>query len=172
MGDYLTQYNINIFDNVDNQRNNRYKILNKKKKFIACSYDWKEFYSDDEDNSYNFNLNSNYINKNKLKSSCTLSVNSNSNLKKKHQLKKTNIINKIYDINSDNNNLKNKINKNSNKTVRFQDQNFVKYIDVESYKKYNLVNTSSDSSLNTNNDSIPDNENNNKVDVKCTCLIY
>ena len=174
MGDYLIQDNNRFFDNVDNQRNIRYKKINKKKKkFIACNYDWKEFYSDDEDNSYynyNSNLNNIYINKHKLKKTRTLSV--NLNLKKKDSFKKINMINKIYDINLDNNYIKNKSNKSSNKTVRFQDQNFVKYIDVESYKKYNILNTSSDSSLNTDNDSIPENDNNNKVDVKCTCLIY
>ena len=167
--------NNNIFDNMDSQRNNGYKILNKKKKkFIACSYDWKEFYSDDEDNSYNiFNLNNNSLNKKKLKKSRTLSV--NSNVIKKGSLKKANMINKIYEITLDNNNLYKKLHKNINKTVRFQDENFVKYIDIESYKKYNILYTNSDSSLNTDNDSIysiPNNENNNKVDVKCTCLIY
>ena len=171
MGDHLIQYN-NLFENVDSQRTSRYKTIKKKKKYIACSYDWKEFYSDEEDNSYyNFNLNNNYINQNKLKKSRTFSI--NSNLTKKGSLKKTNTINKIYGSKLDNKNyFKNKLNKYRNKKVRFQVKNFVKYIDVESYKKYNILNTSSDSSLNTDNDSIPENENNNKVDVKCTCLIY
>ena len=173
MGEHLIQYN-NLFDNVDSQRTSRYKKINKKKKFIACSYDWKEFYSDDEDNSYyNFNLNNNYINQNKLKKSRTFSV--NSNLTKKGSLKTTNTINRNNLDNKTNNiYFKNKLNKYKNKKVRFRVKNFVKYIDVESYKKYNVLNTSVDdyASINTYNDSIDENEKNNKVDVKCTCLIY
>ena len=65
--------------------------------------------------------------------------------------------------------LNNKLNKISNKKVRFRKKNFVKYIDVESYKKYNTLNTSTDSSVNSYNNT---NEDNNKADVKCTCLIY
>ena len=173
MGDCLIQYN-NLFENVDSQRTTRYKKLNKKRKFIACNYDWKEFNSDDEDNSYyNFNLNNNNINPNKLKKSRTFSV--NSNLTKRSSLKKTKSINNIYESKLENKNyIKKKLNKYRNKKVRFRPNNFVKYIDVESYKKYNILNTNADeySSINTYDDFIHAIEDNNKVDVKCTCLIY
>ncbi len=183
MEDYLIQNN-NLYKNSDNQHNQRTNHYKDKKikKYIACKYDWKEFYSDDEDNSYNYlNLNNNYINnKKKFKKARTLIQNSNINLSNKNfdKLKKSKTINKInkYKIYNNNKNnqiiISNKLNKISNKKVSFQAKNFVKYIDVESYKKYNILNTSTDSSLNSNNDTFADNEINNKVDLKCTCLIY
>ena len=176
MGDYLIQYN-NLCEN--NIRINHYKkkINKKKKKYKACNYNWKEFYSDDEDNSYyNYNLNNNYINQTKLKKSRTLSQNSyltnkdmdkekdkSKNSKKPKRESRYLLENQNYVL------LNNKLNKISNKKVRFRKKNFVKYIDVESYKKYNILNTSTDSSVNSYNDT---NEGNNKADVKCTCLIY
>ena len=60
------------FNNISNKYNQQIsgynKLPKKKKKYIANNYNWKEFHSDEEDNSYyNLALNDNYINQNKIK---------------------------------------------------------------------------------------------------------
>ena len=55
------QNNFIIYNNHDNlnykdyssqkHNNNLYNKYKKKKKYIACNYNWKVFYSDDEDNN-------------------------------------------------------------------------------------------------------------------------
>ena len=163
MKEYLTNFEFNSINNKNNQQISGYnKLSKKKKKYIANNYNWKEFHSDEEDNSYyNSALNDNYINQNKIKKNRRLSQNSistnadkslkpyNINIMKK-QIKNINIITK-----------KNKLNDINSKKVHFLDNNFVKYIDVESYKKYNI-----------NEESFLENENSNKANAKCTCFIY
>ena len=172
---YLNKKNC-YFENKDNQENNNYKnIVNKKRKYIACNYDWKEFYSDDEDNSYqNLSMNINSINQKDSNKKRKFSQITNSSYKDK--IKKTYTINRIlnrYKLENKNvdNTQNNKINKISNKKVRFLKKNFVKYIDVESYKKYNTLNTDIDS-INENNDSFQREIIDEKADAKCTCILF
>jgi len=152
------------FNNISNKYNQQIsgynKLPKKKKKYIANNYNWKEFHSDEEDNSYyNLALNDNYINQNKIKKIRRLSQNSVSTNAEKSF--KSNIMNKkLKNINTISK--YNKLNDLHSKKVHFLDNNFVKYINVESFKKYNL-----------NEEPFLDNkENNDKVDVKCTCFIY
>ena len=58
--------------------------------------------------------------------------------------------------------------KTSNKKVHFPTKNLVKYIDVESYKKYNSINTDINSSIDDNEEYFIE----QKADVKCTCLLF
>ena len=60
----------------------------------------------------------------------------------------------------------NKISKNKNKKVKFLTPQFVEIIDVESYKKYNEINTSKDPYDNTN-----ENKKENKTKLICSCFI-
>ena len=152
------------FNNISNKYNQQIsgynKLPKKKKKYIANNYNWKEFHSDEEDNSYyNLALNDNYINQNKIKKIRRLSQNSVSTNAEKSF--KSNIMNKkLKNINTISK--YNKLNDLHSKKVHFLDNNFVKYINVESFKKYNL-----------NEEPFLDNkENSDKADVKCTCFIY
>ena len=161
---YLSNFEFNNLNDKNNQQISGYnKSLNKKKKYIANNYNWKVFHSDEEDNSYyNLALNDNYINQNKIKKNRRLSQNSiSTNAEKslksnaiynnmKNQLKNINIITK-----------NNKLNDMHNKKVHFLDNNFVKYINVESFKKYNI-----------NEEPFLEDKNSDKADVKCTCFIY
>ena len=159
MKEYLTNFEFNNINNKNNQQISGYnKFSKKKKKYIASNYNWKEFHSDEEDNSYyNIALNDNYINQNKIKKNRRLSQNSVSTNAEKNII---NIMNKqLKNINTISKN--NKLNDIHSKKVHFLDSNFVKYIDVESYKKYNV-----------NGDSVFGNEKSDKSDVKCTCFIY
>jgi hypothetical protein len=148
-----------------------YNKYNKKrrKKYIACN-NGKVFYEEDEDiyNVYrNLGLLDNYINKNSIKSNRKLSQNDAIPNKKKLKKKNTliNIDNKynLLKINNNNNNNGNNNRKRKkklkNKRVRFLNEHFVEYIDVESYKKYNSLLTDQDWNL-------------NKAHAKCTCNIF
>ena len=164
MKDYYSNF---VFNNIINKNYQQISGFNKfpkkRKKFIANNYNWKEFHSDEEDNSYyNLALNDNYINQNKIKKNRRLSQNSVSTNAEKSL--KSNIINimnkKLKNINSITKNTK--LNEMHNKKVHFLNKNFVKYIDVESLKKYNI-----------NEESFLENkENSDKADAKCTCFIY
>jgi hypothetical protein len=167
---YLIKKN-NNFENMNNQAINNFKKFGKKrKKFIACNYDWKEFYSDDEENSYS-NLTKNEQDKTKR----TRKLSHCSNV---DRIKKTYTINKIQnridlDIKNVDNNIRNRrtskvSSKTSNKKVHFPTKNLVKYIDVESYKKYNSINTDINSSIDDNEEYFIE----QKADVKCTCLLF
>ena len=161
---YLANFEFNNINNKNNQKISGYnKLSKKKKKYIASNYNWKEFHSDEEDNSYyNLALNNNYINQNKIKKNRRLSQNSistNAEKSLKSNIIYNNMKNQLNNINTINNN--NKLNDLQNKKVHFLDNNFVKYIDVESYKKYNI-----------NEESFLENENSNKANAKCTCFIY
>ena len=174
MEDYLIKKN-NNFEKMNNQVINNFKKFGKKrKKFIACNYDWKEFYSDDEENSYS-NLTKNEQDKTKR----TRKLSHCSYLSNQDRIKKTYTINKIqnrFDLdikNVDNNNNKNRrtskfSSKASNKKVHFPSKNLVKYIDVESYKKYNSLNTDINSSIDDNEEYFIE----QKADAKCTCLLF
>ena len=140
-----------------------YNKYNKKrrKKYIACN-NGKVFYEEDEDiyNVYrNLGLLDNYINKNSIKSNRKLSQNDAIPNKKKLKKRNTliNIDNK-YNLEKINNNRTRK-KKLKNKRVRFLNEHFVEYIDVESYKKYNSLLTDQDWNL-------------NKAHAKCTCNIF
>ena len=153
-----------------------YKKYNKKrrKKFIACNNNGKVFYEEDEDiyNVYrNLGLLDNYINKNSIKPNRKLSQNDAIPHKKK-LLKKNTLIkfDNKYNLekinNNDNNNNNGNGNNNrrrkkklKNKRVRFLNEHFVEYIDVESYKKYYSLLTDKDWNL-------------NKAHAKCTCNIF
>ena len=160
MKEYSTKFEFDNLNNKNYQKISGYiKYPKKKKKYIANNYNWKEFHSDEEDNSYyNLALNDNYINQNKIKKNRRLSQNSvSTNAEKslkinvmKKQLKAIKAIPK-----------NNKLNDMPSKKVHFLDQNFVKYINVESFKKYNI-----------NEETFLENENSDKADVKCTCFIY
>ena len=77
---------------------------------------------------------------------------------------------KIYFINEENFNAFNcndklfRKKKPKNKKVHFLESNFVQYINVESYKKYN--------SLNVERDPFSKGLRDNKADVKCICFIF
>ena len=144
------------------------KYHKKKKKYIACNYNWKEFYSDDEDNLYyNFSLYNN--NTNQSKSIKKRKFSQDTVCLYKNKLHKT-PTNKRFkeESNSSESLSKTKISK---KKVRFSD---VKYIDVESFKKYNTSNTNYDPFFegiyynNLKEKKMLD----DKADVKCTCFIY
>ena len=172
---YLNNKNC-YFENKGSQGiNNCKNITKKKRKYIACNYDWKEFYSDDEDNSYNnLSVNINSINQNNSNKKRKFSQISNSSYKDK--IKKTYTINKIqnrYKLENKNvDNIQNiKNNKIPNKKVSFLKKNFVKYIDVESYKKYNTLNTDIDS-INENYNSFQREIIDEKADAKCTCILF
>jgi len=169
MEDYLIKKN-NNFENMNNQAINNFKKFGKKKKkFIACNYDWKEFYSDDEENS-----SSNYQ---QDKTKRTRKLSHCSYLSYRDRIK-TYTINKIQnridldiknvDINNKNRRSSKASSKTSNKKVHFPTKNLVKYIDVESYKKYNSINTDINSSNNDNEEYFIE----QKADAKCTCLLF
>ena len=170
MENYLISYNLNI----ENKDNSIIPHPKKKKKFIACNYCWKEFYSDDEDNSYyNQNLTNNYdIARKKRK----FSKISNSSNQDKTKLKKAYTLHKIekrYELENKNEDYTPiKYRRISNKKVHFLSKNVVKYIDIESYKKYNSLNTNIDFSIYERNNSFKENSINDKVDAKCTCLLF
>ncbi len=166
MESVLNKKIINNEENIinENQGISVYNNINKKhKKYIACRYNWKEFYSDEEDN--NILQNSDYNNLNNYPRKLNkrkLSQNSIMIYKEKFQKKYTidNRFVKNYKLD-----YKDKINnkrnhKFSNKKVTF---NIVKYINVESYKKYYADNT---------DDDINSNVIENKADLKCTCFIF
>ena len=163
MKKYLENLEFNNINNNNNQQICGYnKYPKKKKKYIASNYNWKEFHSDEEDNSYyNSALNDNYINQNKIKKNRRLSQNSiSTNADKSFKPNIINIMNKqLKNINTITKN--NKLNDIHSKKVHFLDKNFVKYIDVESFKKYNI-----------NEEPILGNKNSDKADAKCTCFIY
>ncbi len=169
MENYLISYNLNI-ENTDNKKISH---LKKKKKFIACNYCWKEFYSDDEDNSYyNQNLTNNYniARKKRKLSQISNSSNNKTKLKKSYTMNK---IEKRYELENKNVDYSPfKYRRNTNKKVHFPSKNFVKYIYVESYKKYNSLSTDIDFSINERNNSFKENEIKDKADAKCTCLIF
>ena len=161
---YLANFEFNNINNKNIQQISGYKNLSKKKKkYIANNYNWKEFHSDEEDNSYyNLALNDNYINQNKIKKNRRLSQNSiSTNAEKpfKSNIVYNNMKKQLKNINTITKN--NKLNDMHSKKVHFLDNNFVKYINVESFKKYNI-----------NEESFLGNENSDKADAKCTCLIY
>ena len=162
---YLSNFEFNNLKDKNIQPISGYnKSLKKKKKYIANNYNWKEFHSDEEDNSYyNLALNDNYINQNKIKKNRRLSQNSiSTNAEKsfKSNVIYNNMKNQLKNINTITKN--NKLNDIHSKKVHFLDNNFVKYINVESFKKYNI-----------NEESFLENkENSDKADVKCTCFIY
>ena len=140
-----------------------YKKYDKKKgKYIICSNNEKVFYSDDEDENFyqNLNLINKYMNPNIIKSKRKLSQNIVITCKDKLHKKNTIINKNEFDkiINNPQRNIKNK----KNKKVHFLDVDFVKFIDVESYKKYNSLYTNKYSS-----DEIQEYAN-----AKCTCNIF
>ena len=163
MRNNLIKYN--NFDNINykdssnqNETNNNYNKYKKKRKYIACNYNWKVFYSDDEDNN-DIELNdknTNAKNGKKIKySQASISI------YKENIHKKSTIDSRISD---NTNNIQNIV-KLQNKKVHFPDEeNFVKFIDIESYKKYNSINTNDNQFLIKNNE--------DKVDLKCTCFIF
>ena len=165
MEDHLNKFNNfennNSKDYSNNiQRTNHFKkIIKKKKKYIACNYNWKVFYSDDEDNNINQNLKLNDKNKNSKKRKFSYSSISiyKDNIYKKNTMDKTRDDSELNNMN--------KVTKIQNKKVSFlKGCDLVKYIDVESYKKYNLINA--------NDEPFLLNRIENKVDLKCTCFIF
>ena len=163
MRNNLIRYN--NFDNINykgssnqNEINNNYNKYKKKRKYIACNYNWKVFYSDDEDNN-DIELNDKNTNaKNGKKRKYSQSSISTY---KEIIHKKSTIDSRV---NGNINNIKNIV-KLPNKKVRFPDEdNFVKFIDIESYKKYNSINTNDNQFLLKNNE--------DKADLKCTCFIF
>ena len=130
----------------------------KKRKYIACNNNGKVFYSDDEDENFyqNLNLINKYMNpKRKLSQ--------NNVIVYKNKLQKKNSLINRYDFDEIINKPKESKKTKKNKRVHFLEDDFVKYIDVESYKKYNSLYTNKDSSL---EDGIHD-----KAYAKCTCII-
>ena len=154
--------NLNRYNNFDNTKyqdnsnqnqinNYNYNKYKKKRKYIACNYNWKEFYSDDEDNN---EIELNDKNTNAKNSKKRKYSQSSISIYKENLQKKFTLDSKVND------NVNNKV-KLPNKKVHFPDEdNFVKFIDIESYKKYNCINGSS---LKNNED---------KADLKCTCFIF
>ena len=118
----------------------------------------------------------NLYKKNKLEKKKT---NENCNLSKTNDKSSTNIQNEkdiTNKINDNSQDIQEK-NKKSQKKIKFKEPNFVEIIDVESYKQFNMENTSKDpyESL-FNNDNNDNNNNNEKKDngkerVICSCCI-
>ena len=154
---YNNHDNINYKDySSEKHKSNLYNKFKKKKKYIACNYNWKVFYSDDEDNNdIESNKNTNVKNGIKRKySQSSISI-YRENLHKKSTIDRTDDTSKNL----------NNITKTPTKKVRFLDgENLVKYINVESYKKYNSTNTKDNPYLLQNMD--------DKIDLKCTCFIF
>ena len=176
MENYFIQFSSKNFENYNNQGINSFKKSNKRnKKYIACNYKWKEFFSDDEDNSYyNLSLYNNYASQNKFKKRPKLSQDSIClNKHKSHKTQANNIFKEDNKKQSQKSDIiiRTKI---TNKKVSFSVDNFIKYIDVESYKKYNILNTNSEPFLEgIYYDNLKGKKNfENKADVKCTCFIF
>lgn len=159
----------NIINNEENKINENkgislYNNINKKhKKYIACNYNWKEFYSDEEDNNTRQKSDLNNLNNipkklNKRKLSHNSIMIYKENIQKRYTI--DNKFVKAYKLEYNDKINKNRNNKLSNKKVTF---NIVKYINVESYKKYYAANT---------DDEINSNIIENKADLKCTCFIF
>lgn len=129
------------------------KIKEKKRKIKAHEILVKEFYSDDEEEENinglkykNYGIISKYKGqRDSIKTMKPSFVRKNSILIYKKHIQKKSTMDKInQNINKEtsvNNTIKNK---NSNKKVFFPDTNFVTYINVESYKKYNYDNCNKD----------------------------
>ena len=169
MENYLFLNNSRNLEKSNNQGINVFnKFKKKKKKYIACNYNWKEFCSDDEDNSYyNYSLYDNNAKTNKSIKKRKFSQ--DTVCLHKNKLHKASTNKGFKEENKSSESLsKTKI---SNKKVRFSD---VKYIDVESFKKYNTSNTNYDPFFegiyynNLKEKKMLD----DKADVKCTCFIY
>ena len=152
MEDYFYQNNQRIIeDDTSEKRDLIKKLIDKKRKIKAYEIPVKEFFSDDEDEfkGNNFGLINKYTNQRKIKIKRMHKYNQNSLLIYRDQLQKKSTIDQtpkkrkesynilIEDINSETTE-KNKI----SKKVNFPKDNFVVYIDIESYKKYNCNNSS------------------------------
>ena len=166
---YLNNSKI-IEDDLSDKRDLIKKLIDKKRKIKAYEIPVKEFFSDDE-NEFKINnlgLINKYTNQRKIKIKRVHKYNQNSLLIYKEKKKKKSTIDQtpkkrkesqnilIEDIDSETV-TKNKI----SKKVTFAKDNFVNYIDVESYKKYNC----------NNSNKYAYSEDKVKCDSKC-CLIY
>jgi hypothetical protein len=144
----------------------------KKKRIKAYEIPAKEFFSDDEDNDSNIkNKNFGIINKftkqRKIKINSINKFSKNSILIYRDQLQKKSTMDKTPSkkserlIFNEEKILKDKTKSNNNKKVSFAKDNFVTYINVECYKKYNFDNSSKE----------PYASEKIKEESKC-CLIY
>ena len=171
MEDYFYKNNTRIIeDDLSDKRELIKKLIDKKRKIKAYEIPAKEFFSDDEDEfkKNNFGIINKYTNQRKIKIKRMYKYNQNSLLLYKDQLQKKSTIDQtpnkkrerqnilIEDIDSETT-VKNKI----SKKVNFPKNNFVVYIDIESYKKYNC----------NNSNKYAYSEDKIKCDSKC-CLIY
>ena len=173
MEDYFYQNNPKIIeDDFSDKRDLFKKLIDKKRKIKANEIPVKEFFSDDEDEHKinNFGLINKYTNQRKIKIKIKnmRKYSQNSLLIYKEQLQKKSTIDRtpnkrkerinilIEDIDCETT-AKNKI----SKKVTFAKNNFVIYIDIESYKKYNY----------NNSNKYAYSEDKVKCDSKC-CLIY
>ena len=171
MEDYFYKNNSRIIeDDSSDKRELIKKLIDKKRKIKAYEIPVKEFFSDDEDEfkKNNFGIINQYTNQRKIRIKRMNKHNQNSLLIYKYHLQKKSTIDQtpnkkkerqnilIEDIDSETT-AKNKI----SKKVNFAKDNFVIYIDVESYKKYNC----------NNSNKYAYSEDKIKCDSKC-CMIY
>lgn len=141
----------------------------KKKRIKACEIPAKEFFSDDEDDNFNLKKNSGliskYNNQRKINIKDINKFSKNSILIYKEQLQQKSTIDQTPSKRSERLIFKEekikKVKKISNKKVSFSKENFITYINVESYKKYNWDNSNKD----------PNSAEKVKDESKC-CLIY
>lgn len=128
-----------------------YKKIEKKKKIKACQIQVKEFFSDnEEDNIKNnkYEIIDKYIKQRKVKINCTPKKSKNSILLYKEQLQKKSTMDHTPNKKSERLNIfkedicsKNTGRNKKAKKVNFPENNFVIYINIESFKKYNCENS-------------------------------
>ncbi len=171
MENYLFKSNKAINGDDLNDKGNDYykKIMEKKRKIKAYDIPKKVFFSDDEDDNQSISKYNKYNNQRRIRTnSMHNKYNQNSILIYKEQLHKKSTIEQTPNKKTERKNIikEDKISKNLQKSkiskkVTFQTNNFITYIDIESYKKYNGENSQIE----------PYSEDKIKAKSKC-CLIY
>lgn len=166
----MENYLLNNNENIDGLNDkDLYKKIKSKKKIKAYQIQIKEFFSDNEDEDFKSNkygVIEKYSNQRKVKTKCISKKTKNSILVYKAQIQKKSIIEKTPNKNKERQNLfkedissKNTCRNKKLKKVNFPENDFVVYIDIESFKNYNC----------NNSNIYPFRE--NKVNSKC-CIIF
>lgn len=146
-----------------------YKKIEKKKKIKACQIQVKEFFSDNEDDNFKndkYEIIDKYTNQRKVKINRTPKKTKNSILLYRDHLQKKSTMDHTPNKKSGRQNIfkedissKNTGRNKKAKKVNFPENNFVIYINIESFKKYNCEN----SNINPYRE--------NKADSKC-CMTF
>ena len=169
MEDYLFKNKITSNENITSDKGYELyrKKISKKRKIKAHEIQIKDFYSDEEDDSAFKKKFNKYNNKRKIEVKDGYKNNQNSILIYKQLLQKKSTIDQTPRENGrqrffsdDHISSKNKDKNKISKKVNFAKDNFVKIIEIESYKKYNCDNSNIE----------PYSEDKKKEESKC-CLI-